>query len=116
MDLDPLDHPDFYNSRAAVWKEFHLKEYETLKKEIADLVEHSRKLEIYAVGGIAAFYAWWFLRTDPVTAATGASTALPAALWSACHASAVAAAWYTLMLPSLVVGLGGLRSCSSAFR
>lgn len=40
-----------------IGKEFHLKEYETLKKEISDLVEHTRKLEIYAMGAIAAFYA-----------------------------------------------------------
>jgi hypothetical protein len=47
----------------AAGKDFHLKEYESLKKEIADLVEHSHKLEIYALGGIAAFYAWFFHET-----------------------------------------------------
>lgn len=47
-------------------KEFHYKEYESLKKEIADQVEHSRKLEIYAVGGIATFYAW-FIHAQPTT-------------------------------------------------
>jgi hypothetical protein len=40
-------------------KDFHLKEYESLKKEVSEQVEHTRKLEIYAVGGIAAFYAWF---------------------------------------------------------
>jgi hypothetical protein len=45
-------------------KDFHLKEYESLKKEVAEQVEHTRKLEIYAVGGIAAFYSW-FINNNP---------------------------------------------------
>ena len=45
-------------------KEFHLKEYESLRKEMGELVEHSRKLEIYALGGIAAFYAWYLTSTS----------------------------------------------------
>ena len=45
-------------------KDFHVKEYESLKKEVSEQVEHTRKLEIYAVGGIAAFYAW-FTRATP---------------------------------------------------
>lgn len=40
-------------------KEFHYKEYDSLKKEIEALVEHSRKLEVYAVGAVAAFYVWY---------------------------------------------------------
>jgi hypothetical protein len=40
-------------------RDFHLKEYESLKKEVADQIEHSRKLEIYMLGGLAAFYAWF---------------------------------------------------------
>lgn len=39
--------------------EFHFKEYDSLKKEIEAQVEHSRKIEIYVVAGIAAFYAWF---------------------------------------------------------
>ena len=44
--------------------QFHLKEYESLKREIEALMEHSQKLEIYAVGGLAAFYAW-FVKAQP---------------------------------------------------
>jgi hypothetical protein len=46
-------------------KDFHLKEYESLKKELGELVEHSRKLEIYVVAGIAAFYAWYLTGQAP---------------------------------------------------
>ncbi len=56
--IPPASLTDFFSAR----KEFHLKEYESLKKELADLVEHSRKIEIYAVGGIAAFYSWFLLK------------------------------------------------------
>lgn len=42
-----------------VKKDFHLKEYESLKQEISELVEHSRRLEVYAVGALGAFYAWY---------------------------------------------------------
>jgi hypothetical protein len=53
-------------------KDFHLKEYELLKKEVSDQVEHTRKLELYAVGGIAAFYAWFMSpKTPPPSAALG---------------------------------------------
>jgi len=80
-------------------KEFHFKEYETLKKEIADLVEHSRKLEIYAVGGIAAFYAWWFLRANPEGPGGG-----------------VPVDWKALLLPVLIVLMGGFRSLAVSGR
>ena len=73
-------------------KEFHLKEYESLKKELGELVEHSRKLEIYAVGGIAAFYAWYFtVKTSSVP---------PGALY----------------IPVLLAFLAGLRSWSVLIR
>jgi hypothetical protein len=65
-------------------KDFHLKEYESLKQEVSEQVEHTRKLEIYAVGGIAAFYAW-FIGAQP----------LPHEL---------------LIIPSLLAGLGAWRS------
>ncbi len=58
--------PDMF----VVGKEFHLKEYDSLKKELGDLVEHSRKLEIYAVAGIAAFYAWYLTVMRPSVHAT----------------------------------------------
>lgn len=46
-------------------KEFHFKEYESLKKEVSEQVEHTRKLEIYAAGSIAAFYSWFIsAKTD----------------------------------------------------
>jgi hypothetical protein len=80
--------------RLTTGKEFHFKEYDSLKKEIVDLVEHSRKLEIYALGGIAAFYAWWFLR----------ATAAPPVARAA------------LLLPILIVFLGGLRSFAVLLR
>lgn len=63
---------------------FHLKEYESLKQEVSEQVEHTRKLEIYAVGGIAAFYAWYI----------GATT-LPHEL---------------LIIPLLLASLGAWRS------
>ena len=44
-------------------KEFHFKEYDSLKTEIAALVEHSRKIEIYVVGAVAAFYAWYVVNS-----------------------------------------------------
>lgn len=68
-------------------KEFHFQEYVTLKTEVAGLVEHSRKLEIYTVGGMAAFYAWFV-------------TAL-----SCEHLSR-----YILCIPVLIAVLGGFRS------
>jgi hypothetical protein len=40
-------------------KDFHFKEFEVLRKEIESQVEHTRKLEIYAVAAFAAFYAWF---------------------------------------------------------
>ncbi len=58
-----------------------------MKKEIGDLVEHSRKLEIYALGGIAAFYAW-FLQVCP----------RPSRL--------------SLLVPILLAALGAFRSWS----
>src|SRR5689334_11824099 len=64
-------------TRVQAGKELHLKEYESLRKEISELVEHSRKLEIYAVGGIAAFYAWFLAaETQPTRIALGIPTAL----------------------------------------
>lgn len=61
--------------RFSVAKEFHLKEYEFLKEEIADLVDHMRKIEVYAVGATAAFYAW-FIKTHPTTFALAIPIAL----------------------------------------
>ena len=58
------------NQLAAVTKDFHLREYELLKKEVSEQVEHTRKLEIYAAGGIAAFYAWFIAsvsKTPPMS-------------------------------------------------
>lgn len=75
--------------RFAAGKEFHLKEYESLKKEIFDLVEHSRKLEIYVVGAMAAFYAW-FIKEQPVTSA--------------------------LCIPIVLALLGGFRAFSTLIR
>jgi hypothetical protein len=49
----------FPDPRPEMRRDFHLKEYESLKKEVADQIEHSRKLEIYVLGGLAAFYAWF---------------------------------------------------------
>ena len=71
-------------------KDFHLKEYESLKQEVSEQIEHTRKLEIYAVGGIAAFYAWFI----------GAQT-LPREL---------------LIIPLLLAGLGAWRSGASLKR
>ena len=68
-------------------KEFHLKEYESLKKEIETLVEHSRKLEIYALAGSAALYAWY--------------------LNDGSHSVRS-----VLLIPILIALLGGLRSWS----
>ena len=84
----PPHMPDLF----AAGKEFHLKEYESLKKEIGELVEHSRKLEIYALGGIAAFYAWYLSSPTPRT---------PKEL---------------LLIPVLVACLGALRSWSVFIR
>lgn len=75
--------------RFSVGKEFHLKEYEFLRKEIAELVEHTRKLEIYAVGAIAAFYAW-FIKEQPPTP--------------------------TLFIPTALALLGGFRSYAALIR
>lgn len=86
MEPDNLAPSESIRDPSATQKEFHFKEYESLKNEIADLVEHSRKLEIYALGGVAAFYAWWFLRANPEK--------LPAQL---------PVDWKALLLPVLVV-------------
>ena len=75
----------------AASKDFHLKEYESLKKEVSEQVEHTRKLEIYAVGGIAAFYAWFI----------GAETNLPSEL---------------LIIPLLLAILGAWRSGAALTR
>jgi hypothetical protein len=48
------DSADFTSGR-----EFHLREYDSLRQEIAGHIEHTRKLEIYAVGALAAFYSWF---------------------------------------------------------
>jgi hypothetical protein len=47
---------------------FHLKEYDFLQKEHLALVEHTHKLEVYAVGGLAAFYAWFIEHGPPRSA------------------------------------------------
>lgn len=73
----------------ATGKDFHLKEYESLKKEITDLVEHSRKIEIYAVGALAGFYAW-FINNDPPRVA--------------------------LLIPIMLALLGGFRSYAVLIR
>src|ERR1700683_3918572 len=39
--------------------DFHLKEWESLRKEIESQIEHTRKLELAIVGGLGAFYAWF---------------------------------------------------------
>jgi hypothetical protein len=44
---------------ATSYKEFLVKEYKSLKEEIAGLVKHSRELELYALAGFAAFYPWY---------------------------------------------------------
>ena len=75
--------------RFSAGNEFHLKEYEFLRKEIAELVEHTRKLEIYAVGAIAAFYAW-FIKEQPPT--------------------------LTLLIPTALALLGGFRSYAALIR
>jgi len=64
-------------TRGLAGKELHLKEYESLRKEISELVEHSRKLEIYAVGGITAYYAWFLTAgKQPTAIALGIPTVL----------------------------------------
>lgn len=80
-------------------KEFHFKEYDSLKAEITALVEHSRKLEIYALGGMAAFYAWWFLRANPEN---GNAT--------------LAVDEKALLLPVLIAVMGAFRSLAVALR
>jgi hypothetical protein len=47
---------------------FHLKEYDFLQKEHLALLEHTHKLEVYAVGGLAAFYAWFIEHGPPRSA------------------------------------------------
>jgi hypothetical protein len=39
--------------------DFHLREWESLRKEIESQIEHTRKLELAVVGGLGAFYAWF---------------------------------------------------------
>jgi hypothetical protein len=74
--------------RISIGKEFHLKEYEFLKQEIAELVDHSRKLEIYAIGAIAAFYAW-FIKAHPAPVALLIPTALALLGWLRSYAALV---------------------------
>lgn len=70
-------------------REFHLKEWEALKAEVTSQIDHTRKLELATVGGLAAFYAW-FVTKDPSR--------------------------YVLVVPCLLVLLGALRSWGTLVR
>ena len=55
------------NDTPTVNKDFHMKEYESLKREIINLVRDSRKLEVYAIGALGGFYAWFLSKKDGVS-------------------------------------------------
>jgi hypothetical protein len=71
--------------------QFHIHEFDALRAEILAQVEHSRQLEIYALVGTAAIYAWF---------ATGPTPRNALALW----------------IPPLLAGLGALRSIGTLQR
>jgi hypothetical protein len=72
-------------------REFHIKEWESLREEITSQINHTRKLEFATVAGMAAFYAWFASAKPPVS-----------------H--------FLLALPSLLVLLAGLRAWGTLVR
>lgn len=72
-------------------REFHIKEWESLREEITSQIDHTRKLELATVAGMAAFYAWFASAKPPVS-----------------H--------FLLTLPSLLVLLAGLRAWGTLVR
>lgn len=72
--------------------DFHLKEWEALRKEIETQIEHTRKLELATVAGLGAFYAWF---------------------WSVGEDNP---ARFLLLVPSLLVLLAGLRAWGTLVR
>ena len=72
-------------------RDFHIKEWESLREEITSQIDHTRKLELATVAGMAAFYAWFASAKPPVS-----------------H--------FLLALPSLLVLLAGLRAWGTLVR
>jgi hypothetical protein len=72
-------------------RDFHIKEWESLRDEITSQIDHTRKLELATVAGMAAFYAWFASAKQPVS-----------------H--------FLLALPSLLVLLAGLRAWGTLVR
>ena len=73
-------------------KDFHIKEWESLREEITEQIAHTRKLELATVAGLGAFYAWF----------ASAKTHSPS------H--------FLLLIPSLLVLLAGLRAWGTLVR
>jgi hypothetical protein len=72
-------------------RDFHIKEWESLRDEITSQIDHTRQLELATVAGMAAFYAWFATAKPPLS-----------------H--------FLLALPSLLVLLAGLRSWGTLVR
>lgn len=72
-------------------REFHVKEWESLREEITSQIDHTRKLELATVAGLGAFYAWF-------------ASATP----SPSH--------FLLVVPSLLVLLAGRRAWGTLVR
>ena len=73
-------------------KEFHIKEWESLREEITSQIDHTRKLELATVAGLGAFYAWF------------------------ASAKAHTPSHFLLAVPSLLVLLAGLRAWGTLVR
>lgn len=85
--LDPQNPTEIESDKYK--RDFHLKEWESLRAEILSQIDHTRKLELAVVAGLAAYYAWFV-------------TAKPS------H--------YLLTIPTLLVLLGALRSWGTLVR
>src|SRR5215204_1801416 len=72
-------------------QQFHLKEWESLRQEILEQVDHTRKLEFGSVAGLGAFYAW-FVSANPSPSR------------------------FILVVPTLLAFLGGMRALGTLIR
>ena len=73
-------------------KDFHVREWESLRREVMSQIDHTRKLELATIAGLGAFYAWF------------------------ASAKASSPSHFLLLVPSLLVLLAGLRAWGTFVR